>query len=222
MPRISRGLTDGFIYHILNRGNGKQPVFHKDADYEAFLSLIGDAMEKYPVKLFFYCLMPNHFHMVLSPVSSADLSKWMQWLMTAHVRRYHTHYRTCGHVWQGRFKSFIIQHDNYLLAVGRYVEANPVRAGLVESAKDWPWSSHQLTLSKSENNLLSASPIEFSGNWSQYVDMPQTEIELEKLRESSNRQSPYGNTDWQEKISQELHLESTIRPRGRPRKERKK
>jgi len=222
MPRIARGLTDGYIYHVLNRGNGKQTVFHKDADYEAFISLIRDAINQYSVKLFFYCLMPNHFHLVLSPEKSADLSRWMQWVMTSQVRRYHKHYQSSGHVWQGRFKSFIIQQDHHLLTVGRYIEGNPVRSGFVKSAKDWVWSSHLETIGKRQSGLLNALPIELPADWNQYVDQPQTETEFAKLRQSMNRQSPYGNIDWQLKVSQELDLESTIRPRGRPTKEVKK
>ncbi|MFQ5963900.1 MAG: transposase [Candidatus Scalinduaceae bacterium] len=109
MPRIPRGLSDGLVYHVLNRGNGKQSVFHEDKDYEAFFGLMKEAKKQYSLKLLAYCLMPNHFHVILMPAQAGDLSKWMQWLMTSRVRRYHRYYGTSGHVWQGRFKSFIIQ-----------------------------------------------------------------------------------------------------------------
>ena len=219
MPRITRGLTDAFIYHVLNRGNGKHEVFHKTQDYEAFRELMKEAKDKYPVKIFAYCLMPNHFHMVLMPVNGEDLSKWMQWVMTSHVRRYHKHYGTSGHIWQGRFKSFIIQEDPHLLAVLRYVEGNPVRASLVSSAKDWTWSSHNETIGKKSINMIDKIPIELPKDWDRYVDEPVTEKELEQIRRSVNRQSPYGTAMWQLQIAQELGLESTIRPRGRPKKE---
>ncbi len=128
---------------MLNRGNGRQTVFKKEKDYEAFINLMKEAKERYPIKIFAYSLMPNHFHMVIKPTLAQELSKWMQWLMTSHVRRYHRHYGTSGHVWQGRFKSFIIQEDVHMLMVLRYVEGNPVRAKLVSSAKEWFWSSHE-------------------------------------------------------------------------------
>jgi len=99
MPRITRGLANGFIYHVLNRGNGRQQVFHKEQDYKAFIDLMYEAKNRYPVKIFAYCLMPNYFHIVLMPNKSEDLSKWMQWLMTSHVRRYRRHYGTSGHIW---------------------------------------------------------------------------------------------------------------------------
>lgn len=183
-----------------------------------FLSLIGNAKALYPTKLYFYCLMPNHFHMVLAPEKLENLSKFMQWLMTSHVRRHHKKYETSGHIWQGRYKSFIIQQDNHFLAVGRYVEGNPLRAGLVKSAVDWPWSSHHETLGYRTRGLLDELPLELPPDWNLYVDQPQEDRELSKLRESLNRQSPYGSNEWQVTITKELGLESTIRPRGRPKK----
>ena len=227
MPRVVRGLADRLIYHVLNRGNGRQEVFHKDKDYEAFINLMKQAKERYPVKIFGYCLMPNHFHMVLMPDKGEELSIWIQWLMTSHVRRYHRHYGTSGHIWQGRFKSFIIEKDEHLLMVLRYVEGNPVRAGLVETAKGWSWSSHNARIVKEGQSLSSKGtvpfinelPIEIPKAWDKYVDEPLTYKELERLRQSVNRQAPYGRTEWQIKMTRELGWESTLRPWGRPRKD---
>jgi len=218
MPRITRGLTDGFIYHVLNRGNGKQCIFHKDQDYNIFIETIKEAKSKYRIKIFAYCLMPNHFHLIIMPVQAKELSNFMQWLMTCHVRRYHKHYETSGHVWQGRFKSFIIQKDNHLLTVLRYVEGNPVRAGLVNSAKAWKWSSHRESSNMKPRLLTSEPPIILSQDWSRYVDHPLAANELTILSESVKRGSPYGEITWRTKISKELGLESTLRSRGRPKK----
>ena len=121
-------------------------------------------------------------------------------------------------MWQGRFKSFVIQKDIHLLMVLRYVDGNPVRAGIVSSAKDWVWSSHREVIDEKPWLLVDEIPIELPENWSRYVDEPLTDKELERLRQSVNRQSPYGTLTWQEEISRELGLESTLRPRGRPRK----
>ena len=99
------------------------------------------ASARLPVDLLGYCLMPNHFHLVLRPHHDGDLGRWMQWLLTAHVRRYHRHYVTTGHVWQGRFKAFPVEDDDHLVTVLRYVERNPLRAELVSRAEDWKWSS---------------------------------------------------------------------------------
>jgi putative transposase len=219
MPRISRGLADDSIYHVINRGNGGQVVFQKDKDYEAFINLMKEAKIRYAVKIFAYCLMPNHFHIVVMPHRSGDLSKWMQWLMTSHVRRFHRHYGTSGHIWQGRYKSFLIQKDGHLLTVLKYVESNPLRAGLANSANNWLWSSHRESIHKGGYLLIDEAPVELPREWSKFVNESISEKELEKLRESVSRQSPYGDSLWQVHVSKTFGLESTIRPRGRPKKE---
>src|SRR4029078_6222868 len=141
MPRTARTSLGGWCYHVLHRGNARAEVFHKDADYAAFIKLLVEASERLSMRLLGYCLMPHHFHLVLWPHHHGDLRRWMQWLLTAQVRRYHRHYGGSGHVWQGRFKAFPIQEDAHLLAVLRYVERNPVRGELASRAEDWRWSS---------------------------------------------------------------------------------
>jgi putative transposase len=219
MPRISRGLADDCIYHVINRGNGGQVVFQKDKDYEAFVNLMKEAKIRYAVNIFAYCLMPNHFHLVVMPHRSEDLSKWMQWLLTSHVRRFHKHYGTSGHIWQGRYKSFLIQKDGHLLTVLKYVESNPLRAGLVNSANNWLWSSHRESIHRGGHLLIDEVPVELPKEWSKFVNESIAEKELEKLRQSVSRQSPYGDSSWQVDVSKTFGLESTIRPRGRPRRE---
>ena len=146
----------------------------------------------------------------------------MQWLMTSHVRRYHCHYGTSGHVWQKRYKSFIVEKDEHLLTIVRYIEGNPVRAGLVASAKDWVWSSHSERVGTGGKNLIRSLSLSIPVEWTDYVDTPLTVEELEKVRRSVTRQAPYGGTKWQEQISKQLGIETTMRPRGRPGREIKK
>ncbi|KPK64723.1 hypothetical protein AMJ83_00585 [candidate division WOR_3 bacterium SM23_42] len=216
MPRVARGLVDGFTYHILNRGNGRQVVFHKDKDYAIFVSLMEEATDRIPLSVYAYCLMPNHFHLVVMPLRADNLSRWMQWFMTSHVRRYHRHYGTSGHVWQGRFKSFIVKQDNHLLTLLKYVEGNPVRAGLATSARDWQWSSHRTRIGETRSMLVSDLPLELPEDWGRLVDEPIPGEELDQLRNCVRRQAPYGDSDWQAEICVEYDLESTIRPIGRP------
>lgn len=218
MPRIARGIADGLTYHILNRGNGGQTVFRKDQDYRVFIELMSYAKSEFNIKIFAYCLMPNHFHVVLMPTKGENLSNFMHLVMTSHVRRYHKHYGTSGHIWQGRYKSFIIQENNYLLTALRYVEGNPVRANLVRSAIKWEWSSHRERIKLKPNELLAEPPIDLPSNWTEFVDEPLSSNDLEKIRNSVIRQAPYGELEWQISICKNLNLESTIRPRGRPAK----
>lgn len=215
MPRISRGLADGHFYHIINRGNGRQQIFHKDEDYAAFIELMKDAARKHDVAVYAYCLMPNHFHLLVAPKVAEALGKWMQWLMTSHVRRYHAHYRSSGHLWQGRYKSFPVQDDVHLVTVARYIEGNPVRCGLAATATAWEWSSHVGRFS-GDAKLVWPLPAALPADWTRYVDEPLKESELERIRTSVRRQRPLGSPGWQARVCRDLGLESTMNPRGRP------
>ncbi len=218
MPRTARAAVGGVCYHVLNRGNGRADVFHKPEDYDAFVEIMAQACERLPLRVFGWCLMPNHFHLVVRPHADDDLGRWMQWLMTSHVRRYHRHYESEGHVWQGRYKAFPIQADDHLLTVLRYVERNPLRAGLVERAEAWRWSSLALRGQEPPPKLLKPSPVKLPRNWPTLVNRPQTEAEVQAVRKSIERGTPLGNAVWQRRTADALGLESTLRPRGRPRK----
>ena len=210
MPRIPRGQVGGYAYHVLNRGNGGARIFHKDGDFTAFLDLLLAAKRKFSMKVFCVCLMSNHFHLVVQLATAASLSPFMQWWMTSHVRRYHQHYQSHGHVWQGRFKSFPVQQDGHLLTAVRYVLRNPVRAGLVEYAINWPWSSLRFP------ELSDPLPVEPPRDWLHWIDQPLFDQELTTLRTCVNRQQPYGAEEWRASIAATLGLESTLRSRGRP------
>ena len=146
----------------------------------------------------------------------------MQWLLTSHVRRYHRHYHGSGHVWQGRFKAFPIERDEHLLTVLRYVERNPLRANLVRRAENWAWSSLSWRPSRRRPEMLSAWPVPCPRNWIARVNEAQTEAELAALRQSIARGAPFGQPRWTQRVAHRLGLESSLRPRGRPRKRRTK
>lgn len=213
--------SGGICYHVLNRGNDRRAVFRKQGDYAAFLKLIGEANERLPLGVLVYCLMPNHFHLVLRPEADGDLSRWMQWLMTSHVRRYHRHYRGSGHVWQGRFKSFPVQDDEHLLAVVRYVEMNPVRAKTLAITRvdQWPWSSAGNPPGEIQKPSLALNAL-FPKARKQLPRKLSTS-QIESIQKSITRGSPLGNPAWQKTTAKKLGLESTLRPRGRPRKTKK-
>ena len=215
MPRIPRGQQGGHAYHVINRGNGRTTVFHKSQDYDAFLSLLTEAKKRHRVKIFGFCVMPNHFHLVLEPAHQTARSQFMQWLLTSHVRRYHKHYGTSGHIWQGRFKSFPVQRDEHLITVLRYVLQNPVRAGLSETIHEWPWSSAR------RRQLIDRLPTDEESSRSVPLENPLDELQVVAVRECLNRQRPYGQSEWQREMAETFGLGSTLRSRGRPRSEKK-
>lgn len=216
MARTARASVGGVCYHAFNRGNARQNVFHKDADFRAFLDHAQESCGRLPLRVLGWCLMPNHFHFVLWPHGDGDLSRWMQWLMTAHVRRYHRHYGSSGHVWQGRFKAFPVQHDEHLSTVLRYVERNALRANLAARAEDWPWSSAAAFASGELPAMFDPGPLPRPAHWLAWVNQPQSEAELAALRKCIERGTPYGSETWQHETAQQLGLEASLRPRGRP------
>jgi putative transposase len=201
---------------VHNRGNARERVFHKEEDYAAFLDLIEEAKRRLAMRVLAWCLMPNHFHLVLWPHADGDLSRWMQWLLTSHVRRYHWHYRGSGHVWQGRFKAFPIQEDEHLWTVLRYVERNGLRANLVGRAEAWPWGSAAALGGGRRAALLHCGPVPRSADWLDWVNQPQSEAELAALRKCIERGMPFGSESWQHVTARRLGLEASLNPRGRP------
>jgi putative transposase len=217
MPRGSRPQLGGICSHIVTRGNARTTVFHTAEDYARFSELLRSAQQRIPMDLFGWCLMPNHVHLVLRPRADRDLGRWLHWLLTSHAQHHRTTYRTTGHIWQGRYKSFPIQADAHLLRVLRYVERNPVRAGLVASARQWDWSSLALRHSESDACVLSQSPVPLPEPWADFVDAPLTAAELEAVRTSVRTGRPLGDPPWTRGVTERLHLRNTLNPRGRPR-----
>jgi putative transposase len=217
MPRTARASIGGFCYHALNRGNGRARVFHDADDYQEFIRLLRQACARVPMRLVAFCLLPNHFHLVLWPYGDGDLSTWMQWLLTAHVHGYRKRYGGSGHVWQGRFKAFPIEADDHLLTVLRYVERNALRAALAARAEDWPWSSLPVWLRPPLLPWLDPGPVPRHAGWLDYVHAPQSEAELAALRRSVERGAPYGCPAWMERTAAQLGLESSLNAPGRPR-----
>lgn len=206
MARTARASKGGICYHVVNRGNAQATVFHSSTDYESFIVLMGKACKRIPMRILSYCLMPNHFHLVIRPHNDGDMSRWMQWLLTSHVRRYHRLRGSSGRVWQGRFKAFPIQEDAHLLTVMRYVERNPVRANLVRSAIEWKWSSIGNSRTNQPSVRLSQPPIPIPSNWLVWVDQPISETELNALRRCGKRQAPYGSSSWSEATARSMGL----------------
>ena len=221
MGRPLRAATGGVIYHVLNRANAGLPIFEKPGDFEGFERVLDEAHARVSTRILAYCLMPNHWHLVLWPYQDGELTQFMGWVTLTHTQRWHAHHQSAGsgHLYQGRFKSFPVQADEHLLVVCRYVERNALRAGLVSSAEAWRWSS-AWRRTNGHHGLpawLCNWPIKRPRDWVDWVNQPQTPAELESLRNSVKRGRPYGSSSWVSSAAEALRLDGTLKPRGRPR-----
>jgi putative transposase len=219
MGRPLRAAAGGIIYHVLNRANGRQVMFDKPQDYQIWENVLLEAQEHVPVRILAYCAMPNHWHLVIFPRHDGDLSRFMAWLTLTHTQRWHAQHQSVGsgHLYQGRFKSFPVQSDEHFLTVCRYVEGNALRAKLVKRAESWQWSSlWRRTQGPKQSQWLNDWPMVRPRQWVKWTNELQTEEELETIRQCVQRGRPFGKESWVERMTRRLNLESTLRPRGRP------
>lgn len=218
-PRVDLG---EYIYHVINRANGRQTIFRKAEDYKHFELLLKEAAERTKVRILAYTLMPNHWHLLLYPRKNGDVSAFMQWLTLTHTQQYHAKTRTIGygHLYQGRYKAFIVEKDSYFLTVIKYIERNPVRAKLSRTVEAWKWGSgyRRLAGTEKERNLLSESPVDLPKNYELWVNTPESNKELESLRMSVNKGTPFGTIQWIKRMVERFALELTVRSPGRPKK----
>ena len=221
MPRIARVTPGGMIYHVLNRSNGRQRLFRSRGDFQAFYDVLLLAMERHPTRLLSWCIMGNHWHFVPWPREDGELSQFFGFLGLTHATRWQAAHGLVGsgHVYQGRFKSFIVESDDLpVLLVMRYVERNQLRAGLVKRAEDWPWSSlHARLHGPAEiRALLTEAPVDLPDDWVKRVNQPQTAAEEEAIARAIRRGSPLGSDAWVQRTARRFGLSSTLQPRGRP------
>ena len=222
MPRINRVDVGGHVYHVLNRANARVQIFDNNKDYQLFESVLSEAKEKFDMRILSYSVMPNHWHLVLIPREDGELQKFMGWLSNTHTRRWHALKKTTGqgHLYQGRYKSFICQDDTYFLTLVRYVERNAKKANLVRKAEDWRWSSvwRRENGTEKEKKLLSSWSVTEPKNYLTWLNESQTKEEEDTIEKSIQRDSPYGEINWVNGVVKRFGLESTINPRGRPKK----
>ena len=220
MPRTARNAPGGLVYHVLNRAVARNARFEKDGDYEAFEHVFTEALDQHPMRVLAYCIMPNHWHLIVWPRKDGELSRFTGWLTLTHTQRWHAHRRSAGsgHVYQGRFKSFPIQEHEHFLCVARYVERNALRAPLVRRTEQWRWGSlfPWISGSAADRELLAPWPLARKPNWAEHVNAPQTEAEPAAIRRSVERGNPFGDEPWNGQTARRLELETTLRPRGHP------
>ena len=217
MPRPRRLLPSGFVYHILNRANERARIFQSAKDFDNFLRLMRETSAHVPMRICAYCVMPTHWHLVLWPTVDGAISLYVHRLSTLHSMQHRRRRRSVGHghVYQGRFRSFPVEGSRYYFNVVRYVEANALRAGLVNRAEAWPWSSLSARISGSP--LVHPGPLPLPDNWVELVNARAQQDELDMLRACLGAGRPYGASQWVERTAVSLGLTQTMRPRGRPR-----
>lgn len=227
MARPIRIHLPGLVYHILNRGNNRQTIFLEDQDYLHYLEILKRYKDKFHFKIFAYCVMSNHIHLILKTSSDGTISDIMKAVTIAHTRHYHYKYDTSGHVWQGRFKSPIVSTDQYLLTLMRYVEQNPVRAGIVDHPGRYHFSSYAAnTLMKKDILVDTEENPSFLGlgntreqridQYLRIVSSPIKEEELKLIRKSLGGQNHFSSEGHLVHVK-EMLASIRKRSRGRPR-----
>lgn len=210
----------GHVFHVINRGVRRQTLFASPDDYRRFQHLMQEATVRTPLPIYVFCLMSTHFHFVLHPETDGQLPEFMRWLCCTHAKRFNRDHGTVGvgAVYQARYRAFPIQCDAHFLRVCRYVERNPLRAGLVTHAERWPWSS----LGQCGHNFnrvpVKAWPIPRPPGWTTWVNQVVTAAEERAIRECLKRNRPYGEDTWVLATSERLGLQHTLKrlPPGAP------
>ena len=159
MARLPRLTLPGYPHHVIQRGNNRQAIFAKTADYQRLLDLLDDNARQFDVAIHAYVLMSNHFHLLVTPQSSDGLPQMMQAVGRRYVRYFNDSQQRSGTLWEGRYRSTLIQTDRYLLACMAYLDLNPVRAGLVVQAADYPWTSHGHYIGRQMDKLITPHPL---------------------------------------------------------------
>ena len=222
MPRIERVDVGNHVYHVMNRANARVKIFDNDQDYKDFENILEEAVKKYNMRLLAYCIMPKHWHLLLYPKKDGDLSLFMGWLTNTHTRRWHTLKGTIGqgHLYQGRYKSFICQSDHHFIVLARYVERNAKRAKLIKQAQDLKWGSawRRIYGTLNQKKFLSSWPVFISSNYIKYLNEPQKEEEIDIVTRSIIKNIPFGGDTWRNTIVKKFKLGQTLRGVGRPKK----
>ena len=215
MPRIARVVAPGLPHHVTQRGNRRQRTFFGDADFEAYLELMAEWCSRCQVEVWSYCLMPNHTHLIVVPASEDGLRRGIGEAHRRYTRRVNFRKRWRGHLWQGRFASYVLD-EHYLLAAARYVEMNPVQAGLVRRPWRYRWSSAAAHLKGRDDGLVRVAPLlELVGDWKKFLSDPIDRDSVERLRTHERTGRPLGNEGFVSKLEKRLHRVLHPRKPGR-------
>lgn len=212
MARLARAVAAGVAHHVTQRGNRRQPTFFGDADYRAHLELLAAACRRFGVALWAYCLMPNHVHLIAVPAAASGLRLALGETHRRYTRAVNQRQGWTGHLWQGRFSSCALD-DAHLVAAARYIELNPVRAGLVRRARDWRWSSARAHLAGRDDGVVTVRPLlDAVGDWRAFLGEEPEAALLERLRRHERTGRPLGSAAFV------AGLQATLGRRLRPKK----
>jgi len=226
MPRKARFTLENATYHILSRGNNKQRVFLDSDDYKKFMDLLIFYKKKYDLRIYHYVLMTNHYHLILQVKDGPTLASAMKGLNLAYATYYRRKYGGVGYLWQGRFKSFVIQDGKYILECGRYIELNPVRARIVEKAEDYPWTSASVYVKSKSSSLIDVNPEYFGMSEDEqsrcriYNEYLSYGIKERRKLERYFKASAYGSNEFIEIMKSTKGLKLVWSHKGRPKKVR--
>jgi len=217
MPRRPREGTAERVFHVLNRAVQGLVPFSEEEACEAYIGTLCETMDRFPMRILAYALMPNHWHLVLWPPTDDSLAPFMKYLTAAHARSWRrtTDTRGRGAVYQGRYKAIAVQTDRHLLQVCRYVERNPLRARLVAKAEDWPWTSAAPEARGPNRPTLTPWPVPQPSDWRDRLNVPESSGELEHVRSAIRRGRHFGSPSWRLRTSEELNWRSGARGPGR-------
>lgn len=216
MPRTARIVIPSLHYHVTQRGNRRQQIFFDEEDYRAYLSLLAHFAERHGLDVQAYCLMPNHVHLIGLPQHSTSLAGALRDAHAAYARRLNGRREWTGHVWQGRFFSCPMDGPHLYMAA-RYVELNPVRAGLVGSAAAWPWSSARAHLAGRDDGLVKVRPLlQRFGAWDRVLGEVLTDADCERVRKHTLNGHLLASPQFVEVLERETGQQLSPRRRGRP------
>jgi putative transposase len=225
MARLSRLTLPGHAHHVIQRGNNRQAIFADRADYQMMLDLLDESARRFGVAIHAYVLMDNHFHLLATPQTTEGLPQMMQAVGRRYVRYFNDRHQRTGTLWEGRYKSTLIQTERYLLACMAYIDLNPVRAGMVAQPRDYPWSSHAHYIGLAQDRLLTPHPLVWAlGNTpfareAAYADLVQAGIstgQQQVLTDSALRGWALGEPEFVNNLQKLTTRRVSKRTAGRP------
>ncbi len=220
MARLPRIVVPRYPHHIVQRGNNREKIFLDSVDYEMYLSFLSKYSEDKGATIFAYCLMPNHVHLMVRPSEKEALAKMMQGITLCYTKYFNGKNGRTGRLWECRYHSTVIDGDSYLWTVSKYIENNPVRAGMVKRPEDYPYSSAKAHILRKRNPLLRESLFDRNelNEYREFIKLEEEKKILEEIRKQTRLGKPLGEAEFLEILSERVGCSLSFRPKGRPRK----